>query len=360
MSLSLSRQTIGGGSRLLPRSLWVVPLLLLFSCAAVWAQGGGGVESTGTGGKHTIQGRIYFPSGQRADTGAKVRLQSTTYGELYVLADINGTFTFKSLSPGSYTVVVEGGDNYETARESVYIDGEASNPRTGIIISSPPRTFQVQIFLQPKRARSGGQRPGVINAALANVPPAARQLYERALVSAQSGDSKKAVEQLREALYYYPEFVSALTELGVQYLKLGQTDKAIDALRSALKLKPDEFTARLNYGIALLEKKETAQAETELRAAVKKNDASWAAHMYLGIALIALRRYDEAEQELQRTLTIGGDNLSLPHYYLGGIYWHKGDTKRAADELEKYVNLSPKAPNAERVRATIKDLRAKK
>jgi regulator of sirC expression with transglutaminase-like and TPR domain len=31
--------------------------------------------------------------------------------------------------------------------------------------------------------------------------------------------------------------------------------------------------------------------------------------------------------------------------------------KEAADELEKYLQLDPKAPEAEKIRGTIKDLR---
>jgi regulator of sirC expression with transglutaminase-like and TPR domain len=33
--------------------------------------------------------------------------------------------------------------------------------------------------------------------------------------------------------------------------------------------------------------------------------------------------------------------------------------KQAADELEKYLQLDPKTPNAEQIRGTIKDLRSK-
>lgn len=334
-------------------------LLFALSLSKSYAQGGGGVESVGTGGKHTIEGNIYFPSGRRADLRVKVRLQNLNSGELYVLADPNGTFSFRALAPGSYTVIVEGGDEYETARETVYIEGSASNPRMGIVIPSTPSVYKVQIFLQPKQKTATSEKPGVVNAALAGVPEAAKNLYEKALVSAQKGDSKKAVEQLKEALDYYSDFALALNELGVQYLKLGQPEKAVEALRSALKIKPDEFTARLNYAIALLEKKETSEAESQLRMVLAKNDNSWTAHMYLGITLISLRNYDQAEKELQRALTIGGDNLSLPHYYLGGIYWKKGEHKRAADELEKYLSLAPKAPNAEQIRSTIKELRGK-
>jgi len=33
--------------------------------------------------------------------------------------------------------------------------------------------------------------------------------------------------------------------------------------------------------------------------------------------------------------------------------------QQAADELEKYLKLEPKAPDAERIKGTIKDLRSK-
>jgi len=92
---------------------------------------------------------------------------------------------------------------------------------------------------------------------------------------------------------------------------------------------------------------------------LKKNDSSPTAHMYLGMSLISLRKLDEAEKELQRAVTLGGDQMGLAHYYLGGIYWGRREYGRAADELETYLRLAPQAPDAERVRNTIKELRSK-
>ncbi|MBA2734392.1 MAG: tetratricopeptide repeat protein, partial [Acidobacteria bacterium] len=301
-------------------------LLLLIPLLPVYAQGG--IESTGTGGKHKIQGRIYFPSGRRSDVSAvRVNLESTSSERLFVIADLNGSFAFNLLSPGSYYLTVEAGEDYEASRESITIDelGIRSRNLSGAELArtNVPRTFNVIVNLRLKRSRSSsnaGMKPGVLNASLANLPKPAVEFYEKALESAQAGDSKKAVEQLRAAISYYPEFALALNELGVQYLRLGQPDKAIESFRASLRIKPDEFMPRLNYAIALLEKKDAPEAEAQLREALKKNDASWVAHMYLGITLISLRNYDEAEKELRRCLAIGGDNLSLPHYYLGGIY----------------------------------------
>ena len=199
----------------------------------------------------------------------------------------------------------------------------------------------------------------MLNAALAGVPPTARDFYTKALEAVRAGDRRKAVELLKQALSYHPDFALALNELGAQYLKLGQPDKAAESLRSAVRLAPDNFTTRLNYAIALLNKKEFAESESQLRQALKKNDASPIAYMYLGIALINLHNYDEAEKSLRRAISTGGGNLSQAHYYLGGIYWRKKEYKRAADELEAYVKLAPNAPDAERARAAIKELRGK-
>jgi Tfp pilus assembly protein PilF len=336
-------------------------LFLSLSSAAICAQSG--VDSTGTGGKHRIQGRIYFPSGRRSDVSSvKVTLESTSSESLFLIADPNGGFTFNSIAPGSYTLTVDAGKDYEIARESVYIEGTPRNRTLSgadIARADIPRVFNVIITLRLNAAARGDGSPGVINAALVNLPKPAVDAYQKALEAARSGDNAKAIEQLKDALRYYPDFSLALNELGVQYLKVGQANKAAEAFRSALRIKPDEFMPRLNYGIALLENNDVAEAEAQLRQALKKTDSSWAAHMYLGIALIKLHNFDEAEKELARTLEIAGNNLGLPHYYLGGIYWRRGEYRRAADELEKYLRLAPKAPDAERVRATIKDLRGK-
>src|SRR3954462_2506492 len=98
-------------------------ILLVAICASA-ARAQIGVEDMGTGGKHVIQGRIVFPSGRRAgsDTRLKVRLQTQSAGELSVYTDSNGYFGFRSLESGSYTVIIEGGNDFETVRESIYIE----------------------------------------------------------------------------------------------------------------------------------------------------------------------------------------------------------------------------------------------
>ena len=338
-------------------SIFSALVLSCFVASSARAQVSGSA-STGTGGNHTIQGKIFFPSGRRAEGVIQVKLQSLNAGEITTIADANGGFTFSSLSPGNYTVVVNAGDEFEISREAVTIDSDLNLTRAGVPLNPSQRRYTVMVTLQPKRDVVNLNKPSVINAALAEVPEAARNLYEKALDLARIGDSAKAVENLKLAIGFYPKFPLALNELGVQYLKLGQANKAVDPLRTATRLNPDAFTPRLNLGIALLETQQLAEAEAELRLALKTNSTP-TAHMYLGLTLARLHNDVQAELELKRAVEMGGDQLAIAHYYLGGLYWRLHQYAQAATELDTYLRLTPNAPDAARVRETIKDLRAK-
>jgi len=330
--------------------LWlVVPTAL--------GQGGGGIDAIGTGGIHTIRGRIYFPSGRRSDTRVMVKLESYNSSELSVMSDSNGTFVFRGLIPGSYTVVIQGGDDYESVRESVYIDTDGNASRTAIRVPPVPRLYTVDISLRPKR--SNAMKPGVLNVALANVPPSARDLYQKALTDSQAGDSKKAIEELQNALSIYPEFPLALNELGVQYLRANQPGRAAEFLAKAVKLAVQEFQPRLNYGFALLNLRRFVEAEAQLRTAIGLNNAAPTAHMYLGIVLAIQRKLEEGEKELKLAIASRSSDVALAHRYLGGIFLEKHQYQLAAAELETYLKQAPNATDAEWLRQKIKELHNK-
>jgi len=242
-------------------------ILLLFLPVSVLGQGSGR-DSTGTGGNHVIQGKIFFPSGRRAEGTIQIKLESNASGEISTIADSSGSFVFTSLAPGNYTVVVIAGDDYEIAREGVTIDSDLNLARSGGAINSGTRRYTVMITLQPK-VSANRAKASVVNAALAEVPENVRALYEKALELAKTGDSSGAISNLKAAISLYPRFPLALNELGVQYLKLGQANKAVEPLKSAMNFSPDAFTPKLNLGVALLETQQFAEAETQLREALK-------------------------------------------------------------------------------------------
>jgi tetratricopeptide (TPR) repeat protein len=330
-------------------------VLILFAASLTQAQAVGSTRGLTTGeGNNSIQGRVYFPPGESGKI-VKVNLESNQdVSGMATATDQDGVFRFNSLRSGNYTVVVTGGKDYQDTREPVTID-----PLGG------GRVVQVNIQLRPKIDAA--------NPAFAGVPQSALDSYQKGSAAAQKGDAKGAVEYLGKAVTVSPNFTMALSDLGAQYLKLFQWTKAADTFEALLKLKPNDATAHLdlgiatyNIGMALLKDNKAdegaqklALAESHLREALKLKSTGPSAHYYLGLALIKLKRYDEAQSEMEATIKNGGDNIADAHKYLGGLYMSARRNKEAADELDKYLQLNPKAADADRIKGTVKDLRSK-
>jgi Flp pilus assembly protein TadD len=324
-------------------SSFAFAVCMVLSCdLSVNAQNPGSSHDIPGEGSNTIQGRIYLPAGQTlAGSAFKVRLESNNvFSTPSTVTDQDGAFRFNSLPPGDFTVVVDGGKEYETSREPVNLDRSGGG-----------RVVSVAVQMRLKVNSS--------NPAFANVPPAAIDLYQKGLAAAQKGNAKSAVELLDKAVVAYPGFTLALNELGIQYLKLSQWDKAAESFEGLVKRNPNDATTQLNLGIALYNQNKVDQAETHLREALKLKSTGPSAHYYLGMALLKTKRYEEAQKELQLTISNGGENIALVHKYLGGLYLSAHQNAAAADELEKYLSLDPKAADADRIKGTIKELRAK-
>jgi Tfp pilus assembly protein PilF len=332
-----------------PCALTLFALLLLASVvpnARAQAIGAHRGNVGGSGGNHTIQGRIISPLGKLPESRIRITIEHSDVGTLSTVAGDDGGFIFSNLEGGTYRVTIDAGKEFEIARESVYIENDKLS-------------YNLPVYLRLKPEA---------NPAMAGVPKPALDLFVKALEAGQKNENEKAMSLLAEAIKLHPDFALAHSELGLLLFKSGQLDKALEEYKVAIKGLPDDASIQLNYGIALLEKKDYGEAEKQLRRAAKKMDKSPQAHMYFGVALMRrkgadeaerARNFDEAEKEFQQSIKLGGDNVARAHYYLGGLYWAKQNFKKAADELETFLKLSPKAPDAEQIRATVKDLRSK-
>ena len=311
-------------------------------------------NSTGTGGIHTIQGRIFLPGGSSLDSPVFVELQSSNFGTLSVQSDHNGGFAFRSLAPGNYSLIIDIGENFEVAREYITIDTEI---RGQLRIGPTPKTITVPIHLQLKR--NAVLRNQILNAKLLSMPKAAVELYESAQKSISAGDPDKAIAELRQAIATHNAFSLAWNDLGVLLEKKGDVKAAIEAFKSAVRYEPESFAANLNLGCALTENKEYPAAEKHLLTALTKNSSSFRGHYYMGITQAKIGRLDVAEQAFLKAIELGGTQSSKAHYLLAGVYWGLKQYKPAADHLEKYLSLEPNAKDAVKVRESIIELRKK-
>jgi tetratricopeptide (TPR) repeat protein len=337
--------------------IWACALILSITSFATAQALGSNRGPVGGEGSNTIQGKIFFPSNEQKGRAIKLHLESTlAISNNSAVTDQDGVFRFNNLPPGTYTVVVEGGKDYENSRETITIEPIGGS-----------RVSQVNIILRPKIDAN--------NAAFAGVPKAALEAYQKGTAAAQKGDSKAAVQFLSQAVAAAPDFALALNDLGTQYEKQFQWSQAAETFGALVKLKPADPNAQTSLGIALYnegvslmsqpkpdydaaEKKFNA-CEAALREAIKLKSSGPTAHYYLGLMLVKFKAYDEAQKELEAAISNGGDNLALAHKFLGGVYMSTKKNKEAADELEKYLKLDPKAPDAEKIKTSIKELRSK-
>jgi tetratricopeptide (TPR) repeat protein len=329
----------------------VLTLSLVVAVSAGMAQAQGGVGSTrglpeSAGGSHRIQGTVYLPDGRRAGAGIVIRLDGNVTGRRQTATDASGEFSFNGLPAADYSLALDAGPDYEPLRQSVVIYGNTGNVGLG----STGDTTKVDAQLRPKAV------PDAI--LFAGIPQPAIAEYKKAIESVRANNRKKAVEQLNSALTIHPTFPLALRELGAQYLLLKDMEKLAETMEALLKLAPDDPKAHLNLGIARYNQKKFEVAETQLREAVRLANTDYVAHYYLGVTLVSLKKYGDAEKELELAVINGGENNALAHRLLGGLYLGSKNPK-AADELEKYLKLDPKAADADKIKTTIKELRSK-
>jgi Tfp pilus assembly protein PilF len=331
-------------------------LVLVFMALCSLSAFGQRGNTTGTGGIHIIQGRVYLPNGRTPEVPVTVKLLSTNFSSIATDTDPGGSFMFHYLAPGSYNVVIEGNDQYESARENIVIDPEVKIE--GMPSTVLPKIINVPIYLQFKKAvRMAAQ---VINAKLANIPKDAMKHYESGLKLSQAGKDEEALLELHQATTLYPDFPYAYSDIGKICLRLNKLDDAENAFRRALNTDPQDYDAKLNLGFLLLKKNEFAEAQEMLEDAKNINQTAAAPCYYLGLLYFSQHKLAEAKNAFESAEKLKSDkDYPKAHYYLGGIYWGEKQYKKAADELEKYLIIDPHAKDADQTRKAIEQLRSK-
>src|SRR5215203_915420 len=190
-------------------------------------------NQSGTGGIHQIRGKVYLPSGKGFDTPIEVELQAT-FTSLKVFTDRGGSFIFENLAPGSYTVLVNAGEQFEITREYFTIDPEVPAPRGGVALIQPsPKVVTVPVYLQFKRGVV--LRNEVINAKWSTIPKATLEHFKHGVELAQDKKTAEAEAELKKAIELSPKFAPAYTELGRLQLANNRLEEAVESCKSAVR-----------------------------------------------------------------------------------------------------------------------------
>lgn len=320
-------------------------LIVMTAATIAAAQGFGDRNRADNGGSFDVLIKVMLPDGKPA-VGAKITLSAAEYmGPNSGYADSDGTYNFSNLPGGNYTFSarVEG---LPQENESLTISRD----------SSSASTFNIVLYL-----RNPGQKKGDFysaNPMFKDVSKDALERFKKGMEKSQKNDHKGALAYFDEAITMFPQFAAAYYEKGAAHIKLEEYDKAISSFAKAIEIKPDYYEAKFSIGYTrfLMKDYEVAAAVFGDLLQKKKDDPQ--AFMYIGICLVHMNRIAQAEYALKQAVTLkGGENLALAHRSLAGVYIQQKKNADAITELEKYLQLVPKAPDADKLKQTITDLK---
>jgi len=329
----------------------VIAVVCLFCLAStVFSQISGISDSesqTNLGGNNSIIGTVFGPSGRPLEQRVRIRLSTMTRGDRVFTSNEKGAFAFRGLPSGSYTITIDREVEYKpytTSVDVVQIRG-GGNPTPTVV------TLNIRLEYKDRN------KAGIVDSTLLSIPEKARSHYSNGIEESKKGNRQAAIEEFKQAIAEHPSFTLAFNELGVQYLKLNRVEEADQAFQNALKIDPDSFPALTNRGLANIMMKRYGEAVPILRKALKKNDQSAVCHYLLGQALANLGLFDEAEKELLVSLKLGKEQMKEAHRILAIIYSSRGVKKKAAKELETYLQLAPDTPDAALIKEMIRRLK---
>jgi tetratricopeptide (TPR) repeat protein len=319
-------------------------LVVIGWMSALWAQQTGRPSPQVSSELRTLRGQIFQPFGGVFDRVIRFNFSSQD-GRLnqILFTDSAGRFVIPNLDfYTTYIITVESDDHsYETTTQIVPLN----------------TTNYVALFLKPKK-HEAKEPPGTVSARDADVPPKARQAYDKGLEAVGRNRLGDAVKWMKRATELHPAYFSAYNELGVLQMKLKQLHAAVGSFQQAIRINHQSYLPFLNLGIVLCKQERFGEATLPLAIAVELNPGSAASHLYLGVALMGNRKYDEAEKELKEAYRIGGSGAATALLFLGNLYHEQQSYDKAVEAFEQYLKAMPKAANAVEVQAAIEKSRA--
>jgi len=198
-----------------------------------------------------------------------------------------------------------------------------------------------------------GQATEQLRRAVALAPGDAGTLYQLGLVYERAQQLGDAAEAYKRALTADPKHVDAREHLGIALSGQGLCNDAIEVFRKVLEDDPKRASALVS--MADCESRVDALGDRSLRhlrEALELDPAMVGVHYRLGRAYEKLGRTAEAVKSYRQATEAEPLN-PYPWYYLGYIYKNGGKRADGLAAFEKYLELNPKAKEAEEIKDEI-------
>ena len=238
-----------------------------------------------------------------------------------------GKFYHRGIEPGEYMLTVEM-EGFQPLKQQIYIKA-GEEYMIDIIIAKKPSTVE------------------------------AKNKFDQGVQFYQQGKFDEAIKAFEAVLKGKPDFAEGYFNSGMAYLRKGDIDTAIAKMERAIELKPGFIEAYFGLGQAYINKGDEEQATKIYKKAVDINPNDAKIYVNLGSLYFSNKKDDLAMEALLKAKEF---DSSLPHtyYQFGLLYLRKGEIEKSIENFEKFLELAPQAPEAERVEGLVEDLKKKK
>jgi tetratricopeptide (TPR) repeat protein len=312
-------------------------------------------------GRNTISGTVFGES-NRPVADVHVELQDDFNSTINrAKTDASGRFTFGSLVDGRYRVKVlaYGTDYMEQSQEVTLASISSVTGGSG----SDRQYIDIHLRLN-ERALYGPftVAPGTVF--VQEIPPAAKKHYDEGVTYLRAKKEKEGFESLRKSIEVFPNYYVALDRLGAEYASRGTADRSyLEAgfvlLSKAVEINPRNASSQFALGWTQYWLGMNKEAVESLRRAASLYAKSADVYLWLGKALKRAASLEQAEVAFKQANDLSKGKVADVHWQLAGIYNDQKRYKEAADEFELFLKAEPKAADAEKIKALIKQLREK-
>jgi Tfp pilus assembly protein PilF len=257
------------------------------------------------------------------------------------LAGLDGRFRFRKVEAGAYTVSVSVPQHGET-RVTLNIGPSTADGKGHVVI---------RVDTQGETLHRGSE--ATISARAWQISARAQRAYEEANRKIARRDNDGAIACLRRAVEIEPRYAAAWNHLGTIAYQTQHYQEAAGYFRQGLEADPEAYEPLVNLGGVLLNLGHPDEARAYNLEAVRRRPKDALAQSQLGLACLLLNQFEPAEEHLLRASQLDPSHFSHPQLYLAEIYVRRQKFRRAANQLDDFLQHYPDWPNAAPMRQSI-------
>jgi tetratricopeptide (TPR) repeat protein len=208
--------------------------------------------------------------------------------------------------------------------------------------------------------RIGLHEGSTISITAVNAPEPAKKAYGKGVIAMTDEKWAAAQKNFEKALEIDPNYAAAWSDLGQVLKAQAKPMEAREAWEKAVKADPKYIKPYVQLTQLALDEKRMEDAISIGGRGVALNPQEFPElYFYYAAANYNLKRFEPAESNVRRAIDLDiAREIPRAELLLGAVLIGKGNRNGALEHFRKYLEISPKAADADQVKRTIAALEA--